>query len=132
MGSQPQTIFPGQDDPKYLDLIEKITQKTLANKISWTMTQTGVSANVSGKIELGFVRGRGGIFATRSWALFTIRDANGNEILRVESGPRTPIEILAGGVPDRPLMKAVDTLYAAIEQLGGAEVEKIIELIDKI
>lgn len=132
MGSQPQTIFPGQDDPKYLDLIEKITQKTLANKIRWKMTQTGVSANVSGKIELGFVRGRGGLFATKSWELFTIRDANGKEILRVDRVPRTPVEILAGGVPARPIMKAVDTLYAAIEQLGRAEVEKVIELIDKI
>ena len=135
MGSQPQPILPGQDDPKYLDLIEKITAKTRANKIRWEMTETGVSANISGKVQLGFVRSRGWA-SGRGWALFTIRDEKGNEILRVENarlGGFTRPGELRPEVEDNPsLRSAVQRLYSAIEQMGRAEVQKVIELIDKI
>ena len=82
MGSQPQPILPERNDPKYIDLINKITEKTRANKIRWQVTNTGISATVSGKIQLGFVRNRGLLGDT--WALFTIRDENENVILRVD------------------------------------------------
>jgi len=126
MGSQPQPILPDRDDPKYLDLVEKITEKTRANKIQWKMTETGVSATVSGKIELGFVRSRGWLASRTGWALFTIRDENGNEILRVESVSPKAL------APPSPTRNAVEELYAAIEQVGRREVEKVIELIDRI
>lgn len=127
MGSQPQPVFPQRNDPKFIDLINKITEKTRANKIRWQVTQTGVSATVSGKIQLGFVRSRG--LLGDSWSLFTIRDENGNEILRVDN-ILSLATVIGADIP--PLEKAANALYTAIAQSGRAELEKVIELIDKI
>jgi len=130
MASQPEPILPGTSDPKYLDLIDKITAKTRANKIRWKSTPTGHSATVSGEIQLGFVRSRGGgLTSPKGWALFTIRDENENEILRVEN---MPFLIGIDAADEEPIRRAVGTLYSAIEQMGRAEVQKVIELIDKI
>lgn len=128
MGSQPQPILPERNDPKYIDLINKITEKTRANKIRWQMTQTGVSATAPGKIQLGFVRSRG--LLGDSWSLFTVRDESGTEILRVDNIVALARVFGVNDIP--PLPKAADALYAAIEQSGRAELEKVIELIDRI
>ena len=136
MGTQPDPMLQERNDPKYIDLINKIAEKTRAKKIRWKRTETGVSATVSDKMELGFVRspwvGLGGRSLYRLWwALFKVRDENGNEILRVDNvSPLEPGEPEAA--EQKQLRDAVETLYAAIEQSGRAEVEKAIELIDKI
>ena len=130
MASQPQPVLPEPNDPKFIDLIRKITEKTLANKIRWQMSQTGVSATVPGGIQLGFVKSRG--LLGNTWALFTIRSENENEILRVDNTPLNPFAALSGAAEEQPVRKAVGKLYAAIEGSSRAEVERVIELIDRI
>ena len=132
MSSQGEQILP---HPKYVDLVRKITEKTRRKKILWNKTPTGFSATVAGKVHFGFVRPLGWPLSGGKWSLFTIRDEEGNEILSVNN-PATSLvldAILSGVDPSLSTLRdAIGDLFDAVEEIGRAEVEKLIETIDKI
>lgn len=128
MSTQPKHIFPGVRDPKYVDLVKKITEKTQAKKITWNKTQNGMNATVSGKMQIGFVRSPGTMFGPVKWALFSVRDEKGTEILSVNNSSLiSPLE----PAPE-PLREAIEKLYDAIEEIARVEVEKLIDAVDRI
>jgi hypothetical protein len=136
MSSQPKQIFPGLYDSKYVDLVRKITEKTRAKKITWSRTPNGMNTSVSGKMHLGFVRSSGVLVTPEKWALFTIRDEDGNEILNINNSSPFSIAsaVLGGGPPpvSSALRKAVEELFEAIEEIARVEVEKLIDVVDRI
>ncbi len=92
-----------------------------------------MNASVSGKMQLGFVRSLGTFVTPEKWALFTIRDENGNEILSVTN--TSTLAMLAGPTPPSPehnLRKSIGHLFDAVEESTRAEVEKLIEVVDRI
>ena len=118
---------------RHVELVKKLTEKTRAKKISWSSSDTGLSAIVSGKIEINFVRSNYPSIAKflwkSPWALFTIRDMKGNQLLRIENraalpAMEPPVEV--------SVRDAVHELYTAIEQSLSDEIERAIEVLDRI
>ena len=118
---------------RHVELVKKLAEKTRAKKISWKASDTGLSAIVSGKIEINFVRSNYPSIAKflwkSPWALFTIRDMKGNQLLRVDntaafSPMEPPVQV--------SVRNAVHELYTAIEQSLSDEIEKAIEALDRI
>ncbi len=122
--------------PRHVELVKKLTEKTHAKKVSWKASDTRLSATVSGKLEIGFVRSNYPAIARllwkSEWALFTIRDTKGNQILRIDNTAfPPPMEPLTSPV-QFSVRDAVNDLYTAIEQSLSEEIDKAIEVIDRI
>jgi hypothetical protein len=119
-------------------LVNKITEKTKQRKIPWNRSLNGLSASVPGGLKLNIVeRSPLSIVgpAPARWVLFTVRDEKGNEILKVENssqvsiGLPSSVEAVLGG---DSVTRAVDELYRAVRGAAKGEIEKAIDLLDKI
>ncbi len=125
-------FLPPQYSGKQVELVRRIIEKTQQGKILWSRTKTGMSATVKGQMSINFVRSALPFLTGSQWALFAIRDAQGNEIVKVEKGgPPAGIIAALAGVTD-PLLKAVDELYAVVNAKAKGEIEKAIDLIDNL
>lgn len=130
------------DDPKQIELIENITEKTKSGKIAWEKTPSTLVANVPG-MQLSFVRsspsyltalGGGG-----EWDLFSIRTQQGSEIMKVEQ-PLLPF--WAATPPSEPpfapparsrLLQAVDALYLVADTKGQVnQIDNAIHVIKNL
>ena len=117
--------------PKHIALVTKITEKTRAGKILWNHTESSVTASVPGELELSFIRGQSIVSPSRGWAIFTLRDKRGNEILRVLG--RATLGGLVQATRGTSLEReAVDELYQAIHQQAEDQIQQVIEAIDRI
>jgi len=112
---------------KHVELVKKLAEKTRAKKISWKASKTGYSAVVFDKLEISFVRpARGASLLSGSpWALFVVRDDQGNEILKVSNIPGTDV------APD-VLRESISHLNQAVENSLAEEIDKAIAVIDRI
>ena len=133
MSAMPTGLLTDAYHPRHVDLVKKLAEKTRAKKISWKASDTGLSAIVSGKLEINFVRSNYPGIATllwkSPWALFTIRDMKGNQILRVDntvglSPTEPPVQV--------SVRDAVKELYTAIEQSLAEEIDKAIAVVDRV
>jgi hypothetical protein len=126
------------DDPKQIELIENITEKTKSGKIIWEKTPGTLVANVPG-MQLSFVPatsfaailGGGG-----AWDIFSIRNLQGSEIMKVEQSVGniflTPAPSPAPS-PRSKLLQAVDALYSVAEAKGQvSELDKAIHVIKNL
>ncbi len=136
MGSLPTPTF----DPRYIKLVKTITAKTREGRLEWQRTGTGTIASAAAGLEFNFVFGPGSgladLISGRWWALFTIRDRDGNEILKVTQersavvpGP-LPQALLGGS--ESPLKDAVTELFGAVQQAARDKLDDIIDAIDQI
>ena len=131
MGAEPKTFLP-RYGPKEIELVRKITEKTKLRKIVWDKTRNGMSANVRGKMDLVFVRAPVffPLLGDRQWALFLVKGPLGNEILKVAPSGAGPFAVLLG--EPAPLFAEVDALYAAVEEVAKADIDKAVDEIDQI
>ena len=126
-------LGPQPDDPKQVQLVQKISEKTREGKIAWSKTKTGISASVSGKMVVSFVvsptfLGLGG----HAWAVFTIRGEKGNEILRVEN-VADPVGVLTGRSTEGGLLvKAANELFNLVQESAKGDVERALDLVSRI
>jgi|SRR6185437_6596075 len=119
---------------KSISLVKKIAEKTKAGRITWKKSSTGFIASVRGGLELGFVPAGLLGFGGSVWGIFTVRDRDGNEILRVEnpSSSVTPLAFSSLGVlptPD-PLVSAVSELYNQVGGAAATDIDRAITLVD--
>jgi hypothetical protein len=130
------------DDPKELELLENITQKTVLGKITWHKTSSSLVADAGG-MQLSFVRtkvpysktsGGGGL-----WDMFTIRTPQGLELMRVEDPatnffimPATPPESADAPSPRSKILQAVDNLYVVADTKGRGEIDNAINTIKNL
>ena len=140
MGTQPNELPPQFYDPKHVELVKKIAEKTRRQKILWNKTSTGMNAYVTGKLEIGFVRELS-LIGGSEWKLFTIRGTQGNEILKIHNKRMLTLgQLVSGRVADMqnpflagdPLTNAISELYQIVEETSKGEVEKVIDVIDNI
>ena len=125
-------LGPQPDDPKQVELVQKISEKTREGKIGWSKTKTGISASVSGKMVVSFVvsptlLGLGG----HAWALFTIRGEKGNEILKVENVADIA-GVLTGRSTAGPLAQAANELFSLVQESAKGDVERALDLVSRI
>jgi hypothetical protein len=133
--------FSVSEDPKQIALIENIIDKTKSGKITWEKTTSTLVANVPG-MQLSFVVASspatylsvlGG--GSGYWELFSIRNQQGSEIMKVE---QPIVNYWAATPPPAPpprskLLQAVDTLYSIAYTKGQvSEIDKAIHVIKNL
>jgi hypothetical protein len=117
------------DDPKQVELVKKLSEKTREGKIVWDKTKTGISASVSGKMIVSFVLSPSLVGST--WAVFTIRGEKGNEILKLDS-VTNPLAVLAGKSKVGNLEQAANELFNLVQESAKGDIEKALDLVSKI
>lgn len=121
-------------DPRQVELVKKVTEKTQQGKIVWNKSATGITASVSGKMQLSFVLSPPSFIlsvGSLGWSVFAIRGDKGNEILRVEN--TSDVSVLLGGkMPSNPLTEAVERLYNLVQGVSKGEIEKAIDLVSSV
>jgi hypothetical protein len=118
------------DDPRQVQLVKKLNEKTRQGKVPWVRSLNAMTANLSDGLSMNFVL-QANVFGRQpAWELFVIRDSKDNEILRVHSVG--VFQSLVGNPNATLLQSAVDELFSSIMALIGDEIEKAIRIIDKI
>ena len=130
----------GYDNPKEVELVQTIIEKTRAGKITWERTPSSLVANVPG-MQLSFVRASSQYSQLASilgvgseWDIFSIRSHHGGEIMKVEQPAPS---LLLGTPPSAPpprskLVQAVDELYSVANVKGQGDVDKAINVIKNL
>ncbi len=130
MSANVSTLVGWFEDPRHIQLVQKLTEKTRQGKVPWLRSLNGITADLPDGLSVNFVL-QASIFPAQStWELFVIRDSKGNEILRVHSVG--VFQVLVGNSKATRLQEAVAELFSSILTLVGDEVEKAIRIIDKI
>jgi hypothetical protein len=132
--------FVGYDDPKEIELVEKIAEKTRMGKIVWQRASSSLVATAPG-MQLSFVRSSvpiEGMHALKvlagGWEIFSIRSESGAEIMKVEQ----PSNLAYFGIPESTppprskLLEAVDALYSAASSRGQGTIDKALEVIKNL
>jgi len=130
MGAARNPFLTREDDPRHIELVAKIAQKTRLKKISWRRTGTGVTASIPGGLEFSFVLSVNffapfGIAA--NWQLFTVRQASGQELLKIENLSGVPA--LLGPTP---LQSAVTNLFEAVRGSASDDLDSAINAVDRM
>jgi hypothetical protein len=129
----------GYADPKEIELVEKIAEKTRRGKIVWERTTSSLVATAPG-MQMSFVRS--GLesallslgLAGGSWEIFSIRSQQGAEIMKVEQ----PSNLAYFGVPSSTppprskLLEAVDELYSTANSRGQGDIDKALDVIKNL
>src|SRR5713226_1338638 len=113
MGAQPNPFLVEFYEPKQVELVKKIIDKTKQRKISWKKTRTSISASIPGGLQISFVRSNmlpilSGI-GPSEWTSFTDKDDKGNEVVKVQN-QSTFASILTGQL-ETELLGAISQLY---------------------
>jgi hypothetical protein len=125
----------GYDDPKEIELVEKIAEKTRMGKIVWERTPSSLVATAPG-MQISFVRSSswwesilGG-----GWEIFSIRSQQGAEIMKVEQPSGLPTFGMPASTPPprSKLLEAVDALYSTANSRGQGDIEKALNVIDNL
>jgi hypothetical protein len=131
----------GYDDPKELELVETITEKTRTGKIVWERTSSSLVATAPG-MQLSFVRSTSPIESALmslglgggGWEVFSIRSQQGAEIMKVEQPsisifPNPPTSTTP---PRSKLLAAVDVLYSTANSRGQGDIDKALNVIKNL
>ena len=127
----------GYDDPKEIELVEKLAEKTRMGKIVWERTSSSLVATAPG-MQISFVRsspwGALDCLVGGWWEIFSIRSEHGAEIMKVEQPSGTPYFGVPAStpVPRGKLLEAVDALYSVAADRGQGDIDKAIDVIKNL
>lgn len=128
-GPKPLAPLPIVGDPKQVELVRKIKEKTEQGRIVWERGKTSVFALAKRQMLLHFVVSPMGA----GWALFTVRDANTKtDIMKVESAGDVSSFLAALTGVSTPLVEAVNDLYRVVQGKAKGEIDHAIDLIEGI
>jgi hypothetical protein len=129
------------DDPKEVELVEKIAEKTRIGKINWESTASSLVATAPG-MQISFVRpssplesAAGVLLGVGLWEIFSIRSQQGAEILKVEQPSSLPyfgVPAPSTLLPRSKLIEAVDALYSVAASRGHADIDKALNVIKNL
>jgi hypothetical protein len=129
--------YLGYDDPKEIELVEKIAEKTRMGKIVWQRTASSLVATAPG-MRLSFVRSSSSYLESTflgggGWEIFSIRSQQGEEILKVEQPSLPAFGLPASTPPPRSkLLEAVDALYMVAASRGHGDIDKALSVINNL
>jgi hypothetical protein len=125
------SIFFGQsDDPREVELIRSLVEKTRQGKIPWVKQSNALTATIPLGFQVNFVLGPLAFITNASWQLLTVRDASGSELVRVSNSGI--ISITAGGVLKSALVEAADELFTVVNGAAGDGLDRAINTIKKL
>jgi hypothetical protein len=128
MSSNPEAVSRNADDPRQIELVSSLAEKTSQGKIPWVKQRNAISAALPDGLSLNFVTQRN-LMGNFFWQLFTVRDARGNELVRAN-----PIDaVLAFSKSEkRPLLTAVEGLFEAVQRSTSEELNKAIHSVKSL
>lgn len=131
---------PRGEDPKEIELVDSIIEKSKAGKIGWRRNTSSLVATLP-SMQLSFVRSSlaadslfGSFLSSIGvWDVFSVRKADGTELLKVEQPQVNPLLVGAGPPPSRSkLVQAVDTLYSIANAKAQGEIDNAIRAIKNL
>jgi hypothetical protein len=124
-------VLGQQDDPRKVELIRSLIDKTRQGRIPWTKRASALTAMVPTGVEVNFVLSPISIFTQYSgWQLFTVRDRSGSELVRVEN-VTSVVSILAGATRGA-LVEAADDLFKLVNAAAVDKLDRAIDTIKKL
>jgi hypothetical protein len=129
--------YLGYDDPKEIELVEKIADKTRMGKIVWQRTVSSLVATAPG-MQLSFVRSSSSYLESMflgggGWEIFSIRSQQGAEIMKVEQPSLPTFGLPSSAPPPRSkLLEAVDSLYSVAATRGQGDIDKALNVIKNL
>jgi hypothetical protein len=130
MSTRPNYFFGGSDDPREVELIVSLVEKTRQGKIPWAKQANALTATIPIGFQINFVLSPVSLFTPYSnWQLLTVRDRSGSELVRVTNTPM--VTILAGSARS-PLLQAADELFKLVNGATGDDLDRAINTIKKL
>ncbi len=122
MAERVLTIF---DDPKQLELINAIIEKTQEGRLRWNNSTTACVARLPDGTKLIFALASRLLFLkAKTWAHFVVRQQDGTEIVKVQQTDPSGLEKLAG---KGSVELAVDQLFKLVSKAGTEGVNRVIQ-----
>jgi len=130
MSTRPNTLVFGSDDPREVELVHSLVEKTRQGKVPWVKQANALTATIPLGLQVNFVLSPlSFLTANPSWQLLTVRDASGNELIRINNGPM--IVFLAGAARSA-LIQAADELFTLVSSAAGDDLDRAINTIKKL
>jgi hypothetical protein len=130
--------YLGYDDPKEIELVEEIAEKTRMGKIVWERTPPFLVATAPG-MRLSFARSSTGLESALFslglggwWEIFSIRGQQGAEIMKVEEPSSGVLLGSPTPTPRSKLLKAVDALYTEAASREHGDIDKALNVIKNL
>jgi hypothetical protein len=122
-------MFGLSEDPRQVELVNGLLEKTRQGKISWSKQGTAITATLPNGIAANFVLAPNLYTWATSWQLFTVRDIQGNELIRVNSSGISVASAMGGG---SPLIVATNELFKAVHGFAGDDLDRAIDSLKKL
>jgi hypothetical protein len=117
------------DDPREVELVRSLIEKTRQGKIPWTKQANALTATIPNGLQINFVLGPLTILAAYpNWQLLTVRDKAGNELLKVTNGSIASILNASTGV----LLTVADELFKIVNGAASDDLDRAINTIKKL
>jgi hypothetical protein len=116
------------EDPKSIELVEKLKQRTREGRLIWRKTSTSYETVLRNKTVVGFIVASTTLIflQQKGWAQFSVRQRDGNEVLTVQN----PASVF-GEISRSALVKSVDELFAIVSEKGSARICDVLDELDK-
>jgi len=124
-------LFFGQsDDPREIELIHSLVEKTRQGKIPWVKQANAITATIPSGFQINFVLSPLTTLTPYSgWQLLTVRDRGGSELVRVSNA--NMLYVLAGGTGSA-LVAAADELFKLVNSAAGDDLDRAINTIKSL
>ncbi|HEY6945303.1 MAG TPA: hypothetical protein VI431_09210 [Candidatus Acidoferrum sp.] len=123
-----------QDDPRKIELVRGLIEKTKQGKVTWVKQANALTATLPNGYQVNFVVSPltlPFLQQNSSWQLLTVRDRSGSELLRVSN--TSTLAILAGGEASGvPLTAAANELFKAASDTIRDDLDRAIDTIKKL
>jgi hypothetical protein len=130
MSTRPNYFFGTSDDPREVELILSLVEKTRQGKIPWVKQSNALTATIPSGFQINFVLTPVTLFAPHSnWQLLTVRDRTGSELVRV---PNAPMVTILAGAARSALVEAADQLFKLVNGAVGDDLDRAINTIKKL
>lgn len=121
-------------DPKQLELVRRIIDRTREGKISWQKSSTDITANVANELFMTFVHSWT-LPTFTIWKRFTVRDGDGHDFLTIDN--TSELEAVTAALRGEaekldPVRKAVNELYFLAEKKGNGDIDKAISVLERV
>lgn len=130
MSTRNNLFYGRPEDPREVELIQSLLEKTRQGKIPWVKQQNAITAKIPSGFEINFVLTPISIVSSyANWQLLTVRDRIGSELLRVSN---TSMVSIVAGMAKSAVVEAADKLFTLLNHAVGDDLDRAIDTIKKL
>lgn len=131
MSTRRNLFFGDSDDPREVELIRSLLEKTRQGKIPWVKQSSALTATIPNGLQINFVLAPATVLTPySSWQLLTVRDKSGNELVRVNNNANT-LGAMAGAAMS-PLTTAANELFKIVSGAASDDLDRAINTIKNL